>query len=907
MGSPIKDQNSGSKGLRSGLPLSCAALASVLTLLALGVPTARADVSSVALGGGHSCALTDQGIVSCWGNNAYGQLGDGTTSSNAFPVLVKSGGVDSLTALPAPLSGASATQVSVGADFSCALISDSTVRCWGHNDAGQLGNGSPCTGDPASCFSSTPTRVVDVFGEPVKAIAISVGGRSACAILGALSLGKVACWGDNSSGQLGRGSTSSGEWSAQEVNGISQASQDVDSGSKLSVAADAACVVISADNASTDGKVNCWGANAAGQLGDGTTAARWSVDPVSPKAVVGAVAPSTSLVELSGFRSISSSAAPEASSPSSHTCGIRQVAGSGSSGEVRCWGANGSAELGAPSSTPFSSKALKIEQLGTAAVGIASGATHSCAVLRGGAMSCWGSSALGKLGNGVAIKTATAPTTPSVISGRKAVALLPASSVSTGSSSTCAVIGRGRDNVYCWGEGYGASNAPRPVKQAQVDKSPTGSPSLSIKTLNSAGQFTSAGEFVNNTVQADVTADGGAYSYMCSLIAPSGLVMPSGLRDGGDPSVCTLPLSIPIKDAGGVNVEGRYVLRVQAFNAGGASPATSVSWSVDSTPPAAPDLTDKPLQYDSRSTTLVRFQGERAATFLCALDSGPEIACSVSGWTLAGLPDGDHSISVRQFDRAGNASEVTRYSWKVDKVPPAPPVVTVDSTTPCLAGSTSTCILNSPNVLTGLTRFRANLASVADAGSPVMRKCKIPPSVAWVDCQSSPTQAIDMDLASSNEASSYRADYQLQVKSVDAAGNESEPVVRPIVVDSDPPLTRSDVLPKVTGSATAGFTLVILPKAAKQDVMSKFAADTLGLSALEWSTALAAPDYFTPMPTSTKCSVISSTTKVTATSGCINVADTSFGLSILTKAEIQWIRFRDKAGNTSRWIRIETI
>jgi len=87
-------------------------------------------VTAVSAGGGHTCALLSTGGVQCWGFNNYGQLGDGTTADRSTPVAVSLG------------AGVTATAVSAGLDHTCALLSTGGVQCWGDNKYGQLGDGS---------------------------------------------------------------------------------------------------------------------------------------------------------------------------------------------------------------------------------------------------------------------------------------------------------------------------------------------------------------------------------------------------------------------------------------------------------------------------------------------------------------------------------------------------------------------------------------------------------------------------------------------------------------------------------------------------------------------------------------------------------------------------------------------
>jgi alpha-tubulin suppressor-like RCC1 family protein len=141
----------------------------------------KARARAVTVGGAHACVLTAAGGVQCWGENGHGQLGNGTMTASATPV---------------PVRGLDAGVVAVGAgdQDTCALTERGSVRCWGHNEYGQLGDGT--TRD-----SAVPVRVV---GLDSGVVAVGAGFQHTCAMLGG---GGLMCWGYNFEGQLGIGAS----------------------------------------------------------------------------------------------------------------------------------------------------------------------------------------------------------------------------------------------------------------------------------------------------------------------------------------------------------------------------------------------------------------------------------------------------------------------------------------------------------------------------------------------------------------------------------------------------------------------------------------------------------------------------------------------------------------------------
>jgi alpha-tubulin suppressor-like RCC1 family protein len=192
------------------------------------------NIVQVTAGRDHTCVLTTDGRVKCWGGNHRGQLGDGTTSHRDTPVVVS--GLNSHVA-----------SIAAGRDHTCALTIDGGVKCWGSNGHGELGDGK------ALSERSVPA---DVVGLSSGVAEITTGNQHTCVVT---TVGAVKCWGDNHSGQLGDGAM------------LTERSSPVDvlelSASVIAIAAgrDHTCAV------TQEGAVKCWGSNRYGQLGDGTT------------------------------------------------------------------------------------------------------------------------------------------------------------------------------------------------------------------------------------------------------------------------------------------------------------------------------------------------------------------------------------------------------------------------------------------------------------------------------------------------------------------------------------------------------------------------------------------------------------------------------------------------------------
>jgi alpha-tubulin suppressor-like RCC1 family protein len=204
-------------------------------------------VATISAGARHNCALTSGGGVKCWGDNEYGQLGDGTTTNRHIPVTVSG------------LASGVAT-ISAGQNHTCALTRAGGVKCWGANDFGQLGDGTTTNRHTAVAVSGLASGIA----------AISAGAGHNCALT---SGGGVKCWRDNGYGQLGDRTTTE-RHAAVAVSGLASGVAAVAAGWVHT------CALTSG------GRVKCWGWNHFGQLGDGTT-----IDRHRPVEVIRALPP----------------------------------------------------------------------------------------------------------------------------------------------------------------------------------------------------------------------------------------------------------------------------------------------------------------------------------------------------------------------------------------------------------------------------------------------------------------------------------------------------------------------------------------------------------------------------------------------------------------------------------------
>ena len=365
------------------------------------------DATQITASGGHTCALRQTGTITCWGNNQYGQLGNGE------------GGGGERSSVPVVVLGITdATQITAGSGHTCALRQTGTITCWGNNWTGQLGNGQ--SGDDwedNSAASSVPVEVLGIND----ATQITAGSGYTCALR---QTGTITCWGNNEDGQLGNG-TKTDSSVPVEVLGINDATQ-ITAGSGYTCAL------------RQTGTITCWGHNWAGQLGNGTTSS------------------STVPVEVLGIND-----ATQITAGSGHTCALRQT------GTITCWGRGSSVPvevLGINDATTITTSgghtcalrqtgtitcwgrgsSVPVEVLGiNDATTITTSGGHTCALRQTGTITCWGNNEYGQLGNGQSGYDADSSVPVEVLG------INDATQITAGSGYTCAL--RQTGTITCWG------------------------------------------------------------------------------------------------------------------------------------------------------------------------------------------------------------------------------------------------------------------------------------------------------------------------------------------------------------------------------------------------------------------------------------------------------------------------
>ena len=371
----------------------------------------RCDGRQLSTGGYHTCLLSNQGDVRCWGQNEYGQLGRGheeNIGDDECPVE----SVD----IP-PGEGGDVVQITAGDAHTCALRSGGEVWCWGSNDYGQLGLGHTKDIGDDEGLETSPVRVGD------RVIQITAGRYHTCALL---RTGYARCWGGNYDGQLGLGSNDEDIGDDEDPS----VSDLVHLGSvrvlRIEARGEHTCSLLQRGQ---EREVACWGQNDTGQLGLGHT------NDIGDD-------------ELPGERVNIESSVVQLSSSYAHVC-VRFEGG-----DIKCWGRNHVGQLGqgnvraiGDDDVPAAERSVDLG--GSQALQISAGGFHTCVLVDQGSVRCWGENDAGQLGYGntlpVGHDSSHLPLTRNVAIGDGRLAV----QVETGQQFTCVLLDD--DTTRCWG------------------------------------------------------------------------------------------------------------------------------------------------------------------------------------------------------------------------------------------------------------------------------------------------------------------------------------------------------------------------------------------------------------------------------------------------------------------------
>lgn len=429
---------------------------------------------SVSIGANHTCGVTTGGVLKCWGDNSAYQLGDGTTTASLTPKTVDAGTLY--------------LSVVSGSNNNCAITTGHALKCWGNNFSGQLGNGT-------TTALTTPTPI-DV-GTSYFAAAASAAGGYTCGITTGYSL---KCWGTNAYGQLGDGTKVSSlvpividpatTYNFITISGDHACAVPVagglkcwgsNSGSQVSakpsyevvpVQVNAATTYTSLSRAdrhscavATGGSLSCWGDNSAGQIGDGSTTPRISAVAIDPKMTYATVsvarAHSCGITTSGALKCWGENAYGQLGdgtiinrlspitidSPTKFTrvaTALRATCAITTAGVLKCWGDNSGSQLGDGTATNRLSPA--IIDTGTTYSEVSVSRNFACGITTSKALKCWGTNAGSQLGDG----TVTTRTTPTPIDALTAYAKISTSKSEFGNYTSCAVTDGGA--LKCWGD-----------------------------------------------------------------------------------------------------------------------------------------------------------------------------------------------------------------------------------------------------------------------------------------------------------------------------------------------------------------------------------------------------------------------------------------------------------------------
>ncbi|MFY9227927.1 MAG: prepilin-type N-terminal cleavage/methylation domain-containing protein [Candidatus Microsaccharimonas sp.] len=364
------------------------------TVQAGACPTVSVVASQIQTATNTGCSLISSQLY-CWGDSTYGQLGDGGSGSSIVAVPVLTTGVLSGKTITAVASNGS------GGYHTCA-IADGEAYCWGNATlAGKLGNNSTANSNVPVAVSTSGV----LAGKTVTQITVNV--YHSCAVAD----GAAYCWGDNANSRFGNGGTTNSLVPTPVSTSGVLAGKTV---TALAAGEHHSCAI-------ADGAAYCWGAGSLGRLGDNLLTS--SSVPVA--------------VSTSGV--LAGKTVTAISSSYGHTCAIAD-------GAAYCWGYNSTGQVG-DNTTTNAAAPVAVSTSGVLAgktvTAISAGNAHTCAIADGEAF-CWGSGAIGKLGNNSTANSyvPVAVSTSGVLAGKTVTA------ISAGSNFSCVIAA---DEAYCWG------------------------------------------------------------------------------------------------------------------------------------------------------------------------------------------------------------------------------------------------------------------------------------------------------------------------------------------------------------------------------------------------------------------------------------------------------------------------
>jgi alpha-tubulin suppressor-like RCC1 family protein len=460
---------------------------------------------TIAAGGFHTCAILQNNQVKCWGYNGFGQLGLNDKNSRGD----NPGEMGD--ALPTVFLGAGRSAKAIGAGiwFSCALLDDNSVKCWGYNGDGELGQGNTLNrgDDPGEMNALQPIQL----GTGRSAKSISVGGYEACAIL---DNNQLKCWGYFAAGELGQGDSISHGANAGDM-GDNLHPVDLGTG-HWPIAVSAASYGMHTCAILEDSQVKCWGSNTYGELGLGDAVSRGSwpnqmgnvlplvdlgpdhpatgcadgtIEQVFSSAAVGCAgavtdplratlcAPGSRVCSAAEWMAVRNGAIPThnywtddqllfsgqgtnacfVSTTSGYPCSAGQpmrvctATGSDPEGNVCNWadcgyGSNAPNQYFGGCNTNMTAGTLCCPARPTTFAVISGGSDHACAVMTDGTATCWGDNSRGDLGRGDSVAQKLPP---APVVDANLAKLHGVKAITAGVSSSCAVLSGG--TVDCWG------------------------------------------------------------------------------------------------------------------------------------------------------------------------------------------------------------------------------------------------------------------------------------------------------------------------------------------------------------------------------------------------------------------------------------------------------------------------